>query len=89
MIKAPVLLELSGPMFMSYPALNHIEVKVEQRAVEPIWTSVTGPSASLTRRTAGFDEAHLGWSPGLLATDPECPPRELEGVWKALSDSTR
>ncbi len=30
-IKAPVLLELSGPMFMSYPALNHIEVKLEQR----------------------------------------------------------
>jgi hypothetical protein len=30
-IKAPVLLELSGPMFMSYPALNHIELKLEQR----------------------------------------------------------
>jgi hypothetical protein len=30
-IKAPVLLELSGPMFMSYPALNHLEVKLEQR----------------------------------------------------------
>ncbi len=30
-IKPPVLLELSGPMFMSYPALNHIEVKLEQR----------------------------------------------------------
>jgi hypothetical protein len=30
-IKAPVLLELSGPMFMSYPAINHIEVKLEQR----------------------------------------------------------
>src|SRR5215813_13495034 len=28
-IKAPSLLELSGPMFMSYPALNHVEVKVE------------------------------------------------------------
>jgi hypothetical protein len=28
-IKPPVLLELSGPMFMSYPALNHIEVKLE------------------------------------------------------------
>src|SRR5258708_30633240 len=25
-VKAPVLLELSGPMFMSYPALNHVEV---------------------------------------------------------------
>src|SRR5215469_4472384 len=30
-IKAPVLLELSGPLFMSYPAMNHIEVKLEQR----------------------------------------------------------
>ena len=30
-IKPPVLLELSGPMFMSYPALNHIEIKFEQR----------------------------------------------------------
>ena len=31
-IKPPVLIELSGPMFMSYPALNHIEVKLEQIA---------------------------------------------------------
>jgi hypothetical protein len=29
-IKPPVLLELSGPMFMSYPALNHIEIKLDQ-----------------------------------------------------------
>ncbi|MEO8573091.1 MAG: SRPBCC domain-containing protein [Pyrinomonadaceae bacterium] len=29
-IKPPVLIELSGPMFMSYPALNHIEVKIDQ-----------------------------------------------------------
>ena len=28
-IKAPVLLELSGPLFMSYPALNHIEIKLD------------------------------------------------------------
>lgn len=28
-IKAPVLLELSGPMFMSYPAINHIEIKLD------------------------------------------------------------
>jgi hypothetical protein len=31
-IKPPVLLELSGPMFMSYPAMNHIEVKLEEIA---------------------------------------------------------
>jgi hypothetical protein len=29
-IKAPTLLELSGPMFMSYPAINHVEVKLEE-----------------------------------------------------------
>jgi Activator of Hsp90 ATPase homolog 1-like protein len=28
-LKAPNLLELSGPMFMSYPAINHVEVKIE------------------------------------------------------------
>jgi uncharacterized protein YndB with AHSA1/START domain len=31
-IKPPVLLELTGPMFMSYPALNHLEAKVEKTA---------------------------------------------------------
>lgn len=30
-IKPPVLLELSGPLFMSYPAVNHVEVRLEQR----------------------------------------------------------
>src|SRR5689334_1097456 len=29
-IKPPVLLELTGPMFMSYPAINHIEVKLAE-----------------------------------------------------------
>ena len=29
-IKPPTLLELSGPMFMPYPANNHLEVKVEE-----------------------------------------------------------
>ena len=29
-IKPPVLLELSGPMFMSYPALNHVELRLEE-----------------------------------------------------------
>jgi hypothetical protein len=31
-IKAPALLELTGPMFMSYPATNHVEVKIEPTA---------------------------------------------------------
>lgn len=29
-IKPPVLIELSGPMFMSYPALNHLELKLAE-----------------------------------------------------------
>ena len=29
-IKPPVLMELSGPMFMSYPAINHLEIKLEE-----------------------------------------------------------
>jgi Activator of Hsp90 ATPase homolog 1-like protein len=28
-IKPGELIELSGPMFMSYPALNHLEIKIE------------------------------------------------------------
>ena len=45
-IKPPVLLELSGPMFMSYPALNHIEVKLEQRP--------GGTHVELRHRAMGF-----------------------------------
>lgn len=29
-IKPPTLLELSGPMFMSYPALNHVEMRLDE-----------------------------------------------------------
>lgn len=29
-LKPPVLVELSGPMFMSYPAINHVEAKLEE-----------------------------------------------------------
>ena len=31
-IKPPTLIELSGPMFMSYPAINHVEIKLEETA---------------------------------------------------------
>lgn len=31
-LKPPVLIELSGPLFMSYPALNHVEAKLEEIA---------------------------------------------------------
>ena len=58
-IKAPTLLELSGPMFMSYPALNHLEVKLEEIA--------GGTRLALRHRALGFiDPAHregvsTGW----------------------------
>ena len=50
-IKAPVLLELSGPMFMSYPALNHVEIKLDQVA--------GGTKVTLRHRSIGLlEEAH-------------------------------
>jgi len=57
-IKPPVLLELSGPLFMSCPALNHIEVKLEERA--------EGTHVTFHHRAFGFiDPAHRqvlsGW----------------------------
>jgi hypothetical protein len=59
-IKPPTLLELSGPMFMSYPALNHVEIRLEPTA--------GGTKVSLHHRGIGlFDKAHLeglgrGWA---------------------------
>ena len=58
-IKPPVLLELSGPMFMSYPAMNHLELKLEEIA--------GGTRVALRHRAIGFIEpAHregvgTGW----------------------------
>ena len=50
-IKAPVLLELSGPMFMSYPAINHVEVKLDQIA--------GGTKVTLRHRAIGLlEDAH-------------------------------
>src|SRR5215469_11247690 len=59
-IKPPVLLELSGPMFMSYPALNHLELKLEEIA--------GGTRVALRHRAIGLIEQqhregiHTGWS---------------------------
>ncbi len=72
-IKPPVLLELSGPMFMSYPALNHLEVKLEQRS--------GGTHVELRHRALGFiDPAHrtgvsTGWRHMLEAVADDCSPR--------------
>ena len=58
-IKPPVLLELSGPMFMSYPAMNHMEIKLEEIA--------GGTRLTLRHRALGLiDPAHregvsTGW----------------------------
>lgn len=45
-MKAPALLELSGPMFMSYPAINHVEVKVDPAAA--------GSKVTLRHRAIGM-----------------------------------
>ena len=72
-IKPPVLLELSGPMFMSYPALNHLEVKLEQR---PGMTHV-----DLRHRAVGLiDSAHregvaTGWKHILDGIAQDCSAR--------------
>ena len=69
-IKPPVLLELSGPMFMSYPAMNHLEVKLEEIA--------GGTRLALRHRAIGFIEpAHregvsTGWQHMLNAIAAEC-----------------
>lgn len=69
-IKAPTLLELSGPMFMSYPAINHIEVKIEPAA--------GGCKVVLRHRALGMiDPQHRkgvvgGWAHMLAETKKEC-----------------
>jgi uncharacterized protein YndB with AHSA1/START domain len=47
-IKPPTLLELSGPLFMSYPANNHVEVKIEPTA--------EGSRVTLRHRAIGMIE---------------------------------
>ena len=50
-IKQPVLLEMSGPMFMSYPAVNHVEIKLDPIA--------GGTKVTLRHRAIGLlDPAH-------------------------------
>ena len=69
-IKAPVLLELSGPMFMSSPVLNHVEVKLEQQP--------GGTRVNLRHRAVGMiDPAHRqsltqGWQTILDGVAEDC-----------------
>ena len=58
-IKPPTLIEISGPMFMSYPAINHIEIKLDKVSA--------GTRVTLRHRAIGMiDPAHregvsTGW----------------------------
>jgi hypothetical protein len=69
-IKPPVLLELSGPLFMSYPALNHIEVKLEQRS--------GGTQLEFRHRAIGLIDAEhrkgvtMGWKHMLEGVAQDC-----------------
>ena len=69
-IKPPSLLELSGPMFMSYPATNHLEVKVEKAA--------GGSRVTLRHRAVGMiDPEHrkgvgTGWKHLLDLVKKDC-----------------
>jgi hypothetical protein len=69
-IKPPTLLELSGPMFMSYPANNHLEVKVEKTS--------GGSKVTLRHRAIGMiDPQHrkgvgTGWKHILESIKKDC-----------------
>jgi hypothetical protein len=71
-IKPPVLLELSGPMFMSYPAINHIELRLEEIA--------GGTRLSLRHRAIGMIDAQhragvsTGWRHMLESVQKDCSP---------------
>ena len=72
-IKPPVLIELSGPMFMSYPAINHLEVRLQEIP--------GGTSVALRHRAIGFiDPAHRagvtqGWGHLLELIAKDCSPQ--------------
>jgi len=76
-IKPPTLLELSGPMFMSYPVINHVEVRLTETS--------GGTKVTLRHRAIGFlDPAHragltTGWRHLLdnLASDLSTPARSI------------
>ncbi|MEQ1762794.1 MAG: SRPBCC domain-containing protein [Pyrinomonadaceae bacterium] len=57
-LKPPVLIEISGPMFMSYPAINHLEIKLEKIS--------GGTNVTLRHRAIGMisDEHREGISNG-------------------------
>ncbi len=62
-IKPPTLLEISGPMFMSYPAINFVQYRLTE--------SNGGTHLQLTHQALGhiaadvFEGVHGGWEHGL------------------------
>lgn len=72
-IKPSSLLELSGPMFMSYPVINHVEVKIEPVS--------GGCRVSLRHRALGMiDPEHrksvgTGWNHMLSNVKKDCEQR--------------
>lgn len=62
-IKPPTLLELCGPMFMSYPAINFVQYRLRE--------SNGGTLLQLTHQALGhiapdvFEGVHMGWDHGL------------------------
>ena len=68
-IKAPVLLELCGPLFMSAPVMNHIEVKVAE--------TKSGCQVTLRHRAFGvidpeYRKSREGWENHLAELKKEC-----------------
>jgi uncharacterized protein YndB with AHSA1/START domain len=70
-IKPPVLLELYGPLLMSYPAMNHIEIKLAENEDK------SGTTVTFRHRAIGMlDPAHKagvnqGWQHLLDAVKDE------------------
>lgn len=66
-IKPPTLLELCGPMFMSYPAMNFVQYRLVALG--------TKTRLTLTHRAIGLippdhrEGVHMGWNHGLKRID--------------------
>ena len=69
-IKPPTLLEICGPMFMSYPAINHLEIRLEEIA--------GGTRLSLRHRAIGMIDAQhragvsTGWRHMIESIEKDC-----------------
>ncbi len=62
-IKPPTLLELSGPMFMSYPASNFVQYRLAAAGDRTRLTLVHRAVGLIT--TEHSESVHMGWGHGL------------------------